>query len=371
VRVLALEPFFGGSHRAFLDGWQHHSRHQWTVLGLPPHHWKWRMRHSAVTMSTMINNHVAGGSTWDVVIASDMLNLAEFRGLVRQEVATLPTVMYFHENQLTYPSQVEDDRDLHLAYTNFTSAVAAEAVWFNSVFHRSDFLSACDAWLARMPDYRHSDCLKSIELRSAVMYPGIEPVGTVSRHRNPEPLLIWPARWEHDKNPELLAAAVMRLTEDDLPFRLRLLGQAFRATPPALEALAERLGDRLVNAVLPRDRGSYYDALRQADIVVSTADHEFFGMAIVEAISAGCYPVLSNRLAYPEVLRCIAGEDTERYLYDGTEDSLVAVLETVIRRFSSGSLWRDGSDLSGAAAAAFGWQHRAGQLDYALEAVAG
>jgi len=48
VNILALEPFYGGSHRAFLDGWAAHSRHHWTVLGLSPRHWKWRMRHGAI-----------------------------------------------------------------------------------------------------------------------------------------------------------------------------------------------------------------------------------------------------------------------------------------------------------------------------------
>ena len=35
MKVLALEPYYGGSHKAFLDGWQKHSRHEFTVLGLP------------------------------------------------------------------------------------------------------------------------------------------------------------------------------------------------------------------------------------------------------------------------------------------------------------------------------------------------
>lgn len=51
MRVLALEPYYGGSHRAFVDGWASRSRHDWTVLTLPAHHWKWRMRGAAVTMA--------------------------------------------------------------------------------------------------------------------------------------------------------------------------------------------------------------------------------------------------------------------------------------------------------------------------------
>ncbi len=44
LRVLALEAYYGGSHKAFLDGWIADSRHDWTLLTLPDSKWKWRMR---------------------------------------------------------------------------------------------------------------------------------------------------------------------------------------------------------------------------------------------------------------------------------------------------------------------------------------
>ena len=79
---------------------------------------------SAAQIAEMLDD----GSAWDAVFCTDMMNLAEFRGLAPVAVRGTPTIAYFHENQLTYPSRTHDDRDLHFAFTNMISAVAADAV---------------------------------------------------------------------------------------------------------------------------------------------------------------------------------------------------------------------------------------------------
>jgi hypothetical protein len=145
VKILALEPYYGGSHQAFLDGWAAHSRHEWTVLGLPAYKWKWRMRHAAITMADRVRESVNTGSTWDALFCSDMLNLAEFLGLAPGPLRNIPSVAYFHESQLTYPVRQESERDWHFAFTNLTTALAARQVWFNSAFHRDAFLEAGSA----------------------------------------------------------------------------------------------------------------------------------------------------------------------------------------------------------------------------------
>ena len=90
MRVLALEPYYGGSHKAFLDAWSSGSRHRWTLLTLPPYKWKWRMRHGALTLAAQVEERLGAGERWDAVFCSDMLNLAEFRGLAPAPVAALP-----------------------------------------------------------------------------------------------------------------------------------------------------------------------------------------------------------------------------------------------------------------------------------------
>jgi hypothetical protein len=142
-RILALNPWHGGSHQAFLDGWSRHSRHQLTVLKLRPGRWKWRMRHSAVTFAERLKGEDGPlPGSFDALFCTDMLNLAEFRGLAPLWVAQLPAIVYFHENQLTYPVREERERDLHFAMTNITSCLAADRVWFNSDWHREEFFKS-------------------------------------------------------------------------------------------------------------------------------------------------------------------------------------------------------------------------------------
>lgn len=136
MNILALEPYYGGSHRAFLDGWIATSRHTWTPLTLPAHHWKWRMRHAAITFAEQVAS--CPNTHFDAIFCSDMLNLAVFRGLAPQPISKLPTVVYFHENQLTYPDNSRTQRDYHYAFDNFQTLLAADQAWFNSDYHRTE-----------------------------------------------------------------------------------------------------------------------------------------------------------------------------------------------------------------------------------------
>jgi glycosyltransferase involved in cell wall biosynthesis len=110
--------------------------------------------------------------------------------------------------------------------------------------------------------------------------------------------------------------------------------------------------------------------LQRGDIVISTADHEFFGLAVLEALSAGCYPALPNRLAYPELIEHLAPGQSEAYLYDGTRRGLVERLTLLIQRTAADQLWQNGSDLATQVDEQFGWEARAQELDEALEIIA-
>ena len=329
MHVLALEPFFGGSHRSFLEGWQRHSRHEWTTLGLPARKWKWRMRQSPLLFAWEIDRRYAKGERWDLLFCSDMLPLAELRGLCRP-AAELPSVIYFHENQITYPVRFEKERDFHFGLTNVTSAVAADACWFNSRYHLDDFLGAIPRFLRRMPGDRPLEAVELIAERSSVRHPGIEI--EVQEPTRREPLhIVWAARWEHDKNPEAFFEALTTLVDRGVDFRVSVLGQSFDEEPPVFERGRVELGDRVSAWGFRESRAEYEAVLGSADVFVSTAQHEFFGLAAVEAMALGARPLLPNRLSYPELLELGGVAHSERYLFGDGAGTLAARLEELAR----------------------------------------
>ena len=366
MKILALEPYYGGSHRAFLDDWGAHSRHDWTILGLPAFKWKWRMRHSAYTLAEQVRKRIEAGEHWDALFCSDMLDLAAFYGLAPASLRQIPSVAYFHENQLTYPVQHESERDYHFGYTNMTTALVATRVWFNSAFNRDSFLAALPAFLNRMPDYQPFEAVERISAKSEIRPQGVHAMPPRGERR-PGPLrILWAARWEHDKNPKLLFDALTRLRSAGIDFRISVVGEQFRDAPEIFAQAKERFRDHIDRWGYQKTRGKYEAALHVADVIVSTADHEFFGISVVEAIAAGALPILPRRLAYPEILSGIPPADEELFFYDGTARSLADRLTLLSRQLATGDLWQGDPHRAIRAVERFTWPRLAPRLDDAL-----
>ncbi len=314
LRILVLEPYYGGSHRAVLDGLLERLDVEADVLTLPARKWKWRMRGAAITMAQQARALHADrgaarpGSTspdrcWDLVYASTFVNLAEFYGLAADAVAGVPSIVYFHENQLVYPNRHEAEWDFQFPLTNITSALAATRCLFNTEFTRDTFLGEIDPFIKQFPDFRPTGLARTIAAKSEVLAPPFDPApfDAESLVRGPRPRVVWPHRWEHDKNPDAFFEAVTALAAEGLDFEVAIAGQEFRDVPDAIRDAHRGLGERLVHAGEPATRADYAALLRSSDIAVSTAVNEFFGLAMIESAYAGCFPLVPDSLAYPEI----------------------------------------------------------------------
>ncbi len=366
MNILALESYYGGSHKAFIDGLSKESKHNWSVLTLPAHKWKWRMRHSAITFAEQVSNLLGNKQHWDMIFCSDMLNLAEFSSLVPVEIAYLPKVIYFHENQLTYPVRVEDERDYQFAMTNLTSALAADTVWFNSQFHMDSFLDALVKFLKSMPDYQPLEEIDKIRAKSSVYPPGIADIPKQTSRKSGPLRILWAARWEHDKNPEDFFAALEILKNNNIPFKISVIGQSFRDKPEIFDKAKILFSDNIVRWGYQEPRDEYENSLLEADVIVSTANHEFFGLSVLEAIAAGAYPLVPNRLSYPEILNLDKTKGVEQFFYDGSVGNLAEKLSLLAARVREGQIWPE-SITPDVLTERFKWKNLARQYDEALE----
>jgi glycosyltransferase involved in cell wall biosynthesis len=373
ARVWALEPYYGGSHQQFLDGLARHSGHDFTVLTLPSRHWKWRMHGGALELAGQAAGLLAGGACPpDLFFASDMLDLPVFLatlgrrgapgGAAAPAAGAVPSIVYFHENQLTYPLPPGVDRDLGYGFKNLTTALAAQTVLFNSGFHRREFLAAAGELMAGMPDAVPGWAVGGVTAKSKVLPLGCDlraldeqrergaEAAAAGRWGDPAngPLIVWNQRWEYDKAPEELFQALEVLRNRGVAFRLAVAGSGAAMPSEGFVRAKAALAERVVHWGRVEDRAEYAALLWAADVVPSAAIHEFFGVAVIEAIYCGCRPVLPHRLSYPELIPAAAHGEV-LYGEDDLVDALTRALaaprawsqdwqRTWVARFDWGSL---------------------------------
>jgi len=299
--ILVLEPYCGGSHQSFLAGLQKHLPFSFHLITLPARKWKWRMRFSAPYFAAQL----PATRNCDAVLCSTFVDVAALRGMGPAWLREVPVFTYFHENQFAYPVQVEHERDLHFAVTNFTSACCSDHVAFNSLYNMESFFKGCIEMEKKIPDMKLNLAeelrKKSVVLHPALDFSQLDDLPTASPADGRSPVIIWNHRWEYDKNPELFFRTLFQLDDLQVDYRLVILGQSFEQHPEIFDKTWERLGHRLLHVGYVADRKKYYQWLRRGTIIVSTANHEFYGMAVIEAVRAGCRPLLPDRLSYPEL----------------------------------------------------------------------
>ena len=362
MQILFLEAFFGGSHRAFAEGLQRHTRHTIELVTLPDRFWKWRMRGAALYLAPRLPPL----TRFDLIVATNLVSLSDLMALLAP--GRLPAVVYFHENQLTYPVASGDRRDVHFGFTDITTALAADEIWFNSHSHRDAFLAALPAFVRQMPDARPAWITAAIEDRASVLYPGCEfpppaPPQPSAASPEPPPLIIWNHRWEFDKNPEAFFETLYTLADRGRAFEVAVLGECFQDQPQCFLAAQERLGKRIVHFGFAPAKDDYHRWLQRGHVVVSTARQENFGYAVVEAVRLGCLPLLPRRLSYPEI---IPGRFHDLCLYADQADLTARLAHFLDHRHA----FRKETAALQAAMERYAWKRRIPEFDARLEAAA-
>ena len=316
-RVLLLSAYAADSH----EYWRRSvaallPEYRFTALTLPPRHFNWRLRGNALYWACAERATLEAG--YEAVVATSLVDLATLRGLV-PALASVPTLLYFHENQFAYPSAERQQGRVEAQVTSLYSALAADRLAFNSAWNRDSFLSGVSGLLARLPDRvppgivdRLAACseLLPVPLAADTGSPregavqAAHPFSGKGPYRGAagRPLrVVWLGRFEYDKGPERLQAVAASLAASPRPVEIALVGRRFRREPEAFAALPAVLGERLVHCGYLPERADYLALLSAADIALSTARHEFQGIAVLEAVARGCLPCVPDALSYPEL----------------------------------------------------------------------
>ncbi|SBS39237.1 Glycosyl transferases group 1 [Marinomonas spartinae] len=324
MRILLLSAYEASSHKAWANSLINGlSEHDWTYLALPPRHFAWRIRGNAMSFAFDAAFKPSIEQAYDLVIATSMTDCVGLKALC-PNLQSIPWLLYFHENQFAYPASEKQQGLVEMQMVTLYSALAADQCVFNSHFNKHSFFEGARRLLKKLPDYVSPDWLSNIEGNARVIPVPIDiPIenrGERTRinpsHNHSSIRLVWNARWEFDKGPERLLAILLALQSRGVDFEIAILGEQFRTIPKVFESIQHRFASYIRQFGFAPSRDEYLGFLAASDIVLSTALHEFQGLAILEAVALGCVPVLPARQVYPELFG-------PAYLYDSHLNDIV------------------------------------------------
>ena len=244
----------------------------------------------------------------------------------------MSTLLYFHENQFAYPENQGRYGLLEAQMVSIYSALAADCLAFNSNYNLESFLQGVSRLLSKLPDHVPAGIEEQLRSKSRVLPVPIFAEISVPRPKNHSDSLtiVWNHRWEYDKGPDRLLKLLGVLEDaDNAHYLLHIIGQQFRSLPDEFESI-KTLIDSALNLSLGHwgfveSEKHYWEILSASDVVLSTAIHDFQGLSVLEAVAAGCSPVVPDRLAYRELF-----ESCHRYHVD--ESNLEVEVESALKK---------------------------------------
>jgi len=311
--------------------------------------WKWRMLVAAAEFESSV------ATDDDILIVDGMLDVSTLVALLRSRNNNSGThhhhqcpkiYVYMHENQLTTPfTQQDRDRQKqthwHYGLVHWRSLQVADGLIFNSRQHLTVFTEMLPKlirqqcprdtvqWhLDRVHELLQTKCTVlryGLELEQLVQFQTPPPPSSLSQlpsaaaaspqtkkqkltddpkksETETPPIILWNARLEEDKDPKAFFQLLCYLRKQGVPFRLIVLGTDPSKGQVWYEKFRTAFGNQeLLHIGFCTDRSEYSYWLHQANVTISTAQHETFGASIVESVFCGALPLLPNRLSYPEL----------------------------------------------------------------------
>lgn len=317
MKILLLSAYSTPSHSYWSELLTNKlDEYDWTYLKLPPRKFSWRIRGNP--LSWYSSNSQDLRKHYDVVIATSMVDMATIIGLF-PNLGKAIKIIYFHENQFEYPlSESKNHTNVESMMVNLYGALSADRVIFNSKYNKTSFLSGARKLLKKINDFSPLDVVNDIEAKSSLL-----PVPICSRYsKSCEKIknsIIWNHRWEYDKNPKDYYEALKILKERGLDFKLIMMGIQFKNSPDAFETIKNEFHDNII-CWGEQSKKDYHNWLKKGEFIISTAIHEFQGLAVMEGVQMGAVPIVPDRLSYPQWF-------SRDYIYGNSPDELADHIE--------------------------------------------
>lgn len=331
LKILLIEPYYTGSHKKWANDYRRLSNHNVKILSLKGQFWKWRMHGGAVTLADKFNK-----INWkpNLIIATDMLDFTTFLSLTRKKTYNIPAIIYFHENQISYPwspndIDVKKNRDSHYGFINYSSALSSDHILFNSNYHMNTFMNELNPFLKNFPDHNELDSINIIKRKSKTLHLGLDlkRFDLKKIKKKEKPSILWNHRWEYDKNPELFFSILEKVKNEGYKFNLIVIGENFSQSPKIFDRAKKDFKDELIHWGYAKTFELYAELLWRADILPVTSNQEFFGISVMEAIYCGNWPILPNRLTYPELLPEVNHKDN---IYQDEKDLYKKIINAIV-----------------------------------------
>jgi glycosyltransferase involved in cell wall biosynthesis len=208
----------------------------------------------------------------------------------------------------------------------------ADSIFFNSEYHLTSFTESLGLFLKQFPDHKTLQNIEKIKEKSSTLYLGMDLKKfddyKIQITYN-EPIILWNHRWEYDKNPDLFFKVLCRLKDEKVPFKLIVLGQSYSKSPSIFKDIEKLLSNQIIHFGYVFSFKEYANLLWQSDLLLVTSNQDFFGGSVVEAIYCNCFPILPDRLAYPEH---VPKEEYPDHFYK-SEEELYKKLRSLVFHF--------------------------------------
>lgn len=159
---------------------------------------------------------------------------------------------------------------------------------------------------------------------SSVFYPQEKLLARSSARVDGSPIFLWVGRLDANKDPLTVVKAFLQFKKFQPQAKLYIIFQT--------EELLEQVNDliqsnnnvaeaiKLVGKIPHEQLQTWYNA---ADFIISGSHHEGSGIAVCEAMSCGCIPILTNIMSF----RRMTGPGRCGFLYEpGNDKSLLQIL---------------------------------------------